>query len=263
MNIRRLPAILIFVILAYPGFSQKNLTREEFRVTKDRSSKIGYKRYDSRGNLVEQASLDGNPFYSALFNTYDSSGLLKKSELWQMHLGKKIFLSDSVLYAYNFDNKLIRETEFKINRGITRAKNYVVVPGQISSVDSVFKVPPSGNRSLEVEIVDTVFYNKAGEIDSSVHYLDGKFSSRQVYQFNAKERIKKEYHYDGSPNHLWSTTEWKMDEHNKILQESWKVMGSSLETKVFEYDKAGLLKKILFYSDGKYICLTELKYTLN
>ena len=246
-------------------------TNKNFEISKWRKkkTKIGYIKYDKKGNEIEIAEygeiwrfreVTTNPDSSitvtsghgrhmknlntVTFRSYNQSNQIQSEEFWSYKDNKKNYLIHRTEYQYN-NGELIGEIEYDEEGEISREMNY----NEDKSIKINNKKRPFYQPILRVEGNSKykITYDSLGREIEKFHYSNGKFLRRTVTVY--ERNLKTTYLYDDSPDKLWSFTEEKYDYlTDKLIRRYWKVLDSTTERiEIFEYNKKGLLKRILTY----------------
>lgn len=262
-------------------------TNKDYKRSKWRKSnqKIGYERYDKRGNIIEEGkygeiwhikNFTKNPDSSTTvtighgqnyknLNTvhyyiYDNTGKKIQDELWQFKSNKKSFLIHKTIFEYDLNGKLVRETEYDNDNKVLRVQDY----SKDSSNQTILK-NNIFNRSNEgiTKAEDKTITDSLGRPIEKIHYYKGKFLYKQEFRYDSWGNIVTELRYDNKPDSLWCITEWQYNHNKQPIQKLQKVIGSNTETKdVYIYNRKKLLVKVLHYSGKELDGYTKYKYTL-
>ena len=257
---------------------------------KKASQKIGYERYDKKGNLIEEGNYGerkclyyesknadssvnvtiGHSYnYKNLnkvhYYVYDNNGKKTGNELWQFKDNNKSYLIYRTIFEYNTSGKLIKETEYDKDSKVSRIQDYSKDnSNQITSKDSVFNFSYEDITRVDGKRQDTTLTDSLGRPVEKIHYYKDKFLYRQEFRYDRWGDIVTELRYDNKPDSLWCITEWQYDIITKQpTRKFWKVIGSKTETKdVYVYNRKKLLVKILHYSGEELNGYTKYKYKL-
>lgn len=247
-------------------------TNKNFEISKWRKkkTKIGYVKYDRNGNEIEIgeygetwrfrkvitnpdstiSSVSGHGRYmkklnTVSFKTYNQDNQIISEDYWSYKDNKKDYLIYRTEFRY-FSGELVGEIEYDSEGNVSREMRYNEDKTiQVNDKKRPFYEPMvrvEGNSKYEIK------YDSLGREVEKVHYLNGKFLRRTVTVY--ERNLKTKYLYDDSPDKLWSLTEEKYDYlTDKLIRRYWKVLDSTTERiEMFEYNRKGLLKRILTYA---------------
>lgn len=264
----------------------KNLKRTKW---KKYSQKTGYKRYDQKGNIIEEGNYgerkciyketknadstitvtighryNMKKLSSVHYFVYDTKGLKSHDELWQFKDNKKDYLIYKTVFEYDTAGKLIKETEFDKDNKVSRLQEYSKDNlHQVISKDSVFNFSYEDITRVDGKRQDTTITDSLGRPIEKIHYYKDKFLYRQEFRYDRWGYIVTELRYDNKPDSLWCITEWQYNYDKQPIRKFWKVIGSKTETKdVYIYNRKKLLVKILHYSGEELEGYTKYKYKL-
>ena len=245
-------------------------TNKNFELSKWRKNKtkIGYIKYDKKGNEIEIAEygeiwrfrkVTTNPDSSitvtsghgrhmkklntVTFRSYNKSNQIQSEEFWSYKDNKKNYLIHRTEYKYN-NGELIGEIEYDEEGKISREMKYNEDKSvQINNKKRPFFQPiirVEGNSKYEIT------YDSLGREIEKFHYSNGKFLRRTVTDYQ-KDMVTISK-YDDTPDKLWCYTKEKYSK-GKLISSHWNVVDSPTETKdLFEYDENELLIKISHYN---------------
>lgn len=252
-------------------YSHQYHKNKNYKISKwrKRKTKIGYIKYDRNGNETEIGEygeiwhfrkVTTNPDSSisvvsghgrhmkklntVTFKKYNQNNRIISEDYWRYKDNKKDYLIYRTEFKFN-NGELIGEIEYDSEGNISREMNYNEDKSiQINDKKRPFYEPivrVEGSSKYEIK------YDSLGREIEKFHYSNGKFLRRTVTVYSLN--LKTKYLYDDSPDKLWSVTEEKYNFLNdKLIRRYWKVLDSSTERiEIFEYNKKGLLKKVLTY----------------
>jgi hypothetical protein len=278
------------------SFAFPQLARTEYSVTyviknfkptkKTTTEKVGYEKYDSRGNIIEEGEFGEIKHYGKLtknadssvtiisghgrnyknlntvtFSKYDTNNRVTEDQLWQYFNNEKSYLIYRTVYEYGDKGELIKENEFNKDDQISRTKAYHISDDFIATIDTVYNFTDEGITRVDGARRDTIYLDSLRRPKEIIHYFQGKFLYRQVYLYDKFGFTKTELRYDNKPDSLWCITEFRYDFTKNVTRRFWKVIGSTTETKqIYEYDKKRRLVKILNYSVDNLTGYTKYEY---
>lgn len=252
--------------------------------------KTGYKKYDVKGNLIEDVeygekwsirsvvknadsttsvTISNGRNYKNIntihYYVYDSLNRKTQGELWKFKNNKKYYLMNKTIFKYDVNGKLIMETELDENNKIIRFQDYSIDEFSTSiSKDSVFNSSHDGIDRVIGRGQDTTIRDSLGRPIEKFCFDRGKFLNRREYRYDRWGDIVTEIVYDGKPDSLWSITEWQYNIDKQLIRKFWKVIGEKIETKdIYIYNRKKLLIKILHYKGEELIGYTFYKYRLH
>ena len=254
------------------------------------SQKIGYERYDKKGNLIEEGNygerwpviseiqnadssitvIIGHGYNYKNLNTvhyyiYDNNGKKTQDELWLFKDNKKNDLIYKTIFEYDTNGKLIKETKYDKDNQVSRLQDYLKDnSNQTISKDSVFNFSHEDIIRVEGKKQDTTITDSLGRPIEKIHYYKDEFLYRIEYRYDRWNNMVTEIRYENKPDSLSCITEWQYDAITKQpTRKFWKVIGTTIETKgIYIYNRKKLLVKILHYSGEELRGYTKYKYKL-
>lgn len=252
-------------------YSHQYRKKKNYKISKWRKkkTKIGYIKLDRKGNEIEIGEygeiwhfrkvttnsdssisvVSGHGRHMKKLNTvtvknYDQNNKVISEDYWRYKDNEKNYLIYRTEFKYK-NEELITEIEYDSEGNISREMNYnkdkSVLINDIKRPIYEPIVRIEGNSKYEIQ------YDSLGREIESFHYSNGKFLRRTVTVY--AHNVKTTYLYDDSPDKLWSYTE-EISNYltDKLIRRYWKVLDSNTErTEIFEYNRKGLLKRILTY----------------